>query len=414
MLWEYDVQPSAPTHMGYRNLDDGDSVKVIRDIERRKLELKEFLKLGRNIFVFTPPPVTCFGATGEKQFSGTGKNRVTTRIVNEVDLLQTLPTRINPVEAAGTSIEFRGEEPFHSFWTANIDYFYYRAYFKEIVGKPLLYIKNTDKVVGTYLHLGNGTLVFMPDFVNEDNFNTKKEWKKIQGEFIDSITTLDEELRKSTGDFELPAWSSQFFLPEERKENDTLTELEYKLNNILSAISEQKNIIAKIEEYKILFTGTGRALEIKVADIFSQLGFEVMEGLPGRDDLILKYGEKVAVVEVKGTNKSAAEKHAAQLEKWVSTYIETKGQIPKGILVVNTYKDTPLDQRTESPFPHQMIAYSESRGHCLITTLQLLGLYLNYKENPDEKEKIVETLFSTVGPYGSYMEWTGFLEHLTS
>ena len=58
-----------------------------------------------------------------------------------------------------------------------------------------------------------------------------------------------------------------------------------------------------------------------------------MEVLPDRDDLILQYNDRIAVVEIKGVlRKSAAERHAAQLEKWVSSYFSDKGIRPKGIL----------------------------------------------------------------------------------
>jgi len=61
--------------------------------------------------------------------------------------------------------------------------------------------------------------------------------------------------------------------------------------------------------------------------------------------LILDYKGKIAVVEVKGLGKSAAENNAAQLEKWVSEYYLTKGIKPKGILIVNAYKDVPFKEQ---------------------------------------------------------------------
>jgi len=52
----------------------------------------------------------------------------------------------------------------------------------------------------------------------------------------------------------------------------------------------------------------------------------------------MKWREQIVIVEVKGQNKSAAEKNAAQLEKWLSTYFAENGVAPKGMLLVNTFR----------------------------------------------------------------------------
>ncbi len=49
---------------------------------------------------------------------------------------------------------------------------------------------------------------------------------------------------------------------------------------------------------------------------------------------------------------------------------------PKGVLIVNAYREISPSERTEAPFPHQMLSYSHVRKHCLITTTQLLSIFL--------------------------------------
>jgi hypothetical protein len=146
-----------------------------------------------------------------------------------------------------------------------------------------------------------------------------------------------------------------------------------------------------------------------VGKIFKQLGFLVTEGLPGRDGLILKYKDKVAVVEVKGVTKSAAEKHAAQLEKWVSEYYSTYDIRPKGILVVNAFKDTPLINREEQTFPDQMISYCRGRNHCLLSGVQLLGIFLYCLCNHTMVDNIIEQIFSTDGVLDGFNNWKDFI-----
>lgn len=220
-LNEYSADYPNGTYMGLVSFNDDSSIEIIEDIKRRNKEMLELLKMGRSVIVFTPPPQQFYRATGEKQYSGTGRNRATTRLVTKGDVVNTLPVKIKTTAAAGENIECRGHDPFLIFWKSNLQYLYYEAYFEEIVGKPLFFIKNTDKVVGSVVDIENGHLIFIPSFVSISHFKTKKEWLPIQRKFIDSIITLIEFLKKDAGDFELPLWSAQYLLPQEQGERDT-------------------------------------------------------------------------------------------------------------------------------------------------------------------------------------------------
>jgi hypothetical protein len=81
------------------------------------------------------------------------------------------------------------------------------------------------------------------------------------------------------------------------------------------------------------------------------VGGTVTEPKPGREDWKVTFTEGNAVVEVRGVKGSAAERHAAQLEKWVAGGFEETGSAPKEILIVNTWRETPLVERTEPSFP---------------------------------------------------------------
>jgi hypothetical protein len=60
-----------------------------------------------------------------------------------------------------------------------------------------------------------------------------------------------------------------------------------------------------------------------------------------------------------------------------------------------------------------MLDFSIKREHCLITGLQLFGLYLDYVNNPERKKELVEQLFNTVGIFKGYEDWTQFLTRLS-
>jgi len=245
-------------------------------------------------------------------------------------------------------------------------------------------------------------------------YNTPlEECEKSQQQLINSLNLLLEDTKRSIGDFGLPSWCNSYTLPTPAHEFELrgdIQNIEKEINSIKDKISKHKDLTWKSEQRKILFTGTGKEIEDQVKEILEEMGFTFMEGLQDGEGLIFKYNDRITVVEIKGVPGSALEKHAIQLEKGIIDYYSSHEVMPKGVLVVNVYKDTPLDDRNGAPFPGNLISYSEKRDHCLITGLQLLGLYLDCKNNPDKKAQVIASIFSTSGVFGYYQDWRGFLK----
>lgn len=382
------TESTKKNSQGLITVDDINSGRIMSAIHRRKAEITEMLTLGRTIIVLNAIP--------EKYYISR---------IGVVSVFHNLFEKdVSIVLANGKNIEFKGEEPFTTFWKVNRNIFRYEGYFKETIGKPIFFIQGTSYVVGSHFMLGNGNLIFIPSISDDAE-------EKVIINFIGSLIILVEQLNKKNLNhvsFELPTWSKKYNLSEENEKRKNLFVLKEQMDFINMQIEEEQQSIHELEKNKILFTGSGKELEIQVKRIFEELGFIVTEGLPGRDDLILEYENKIAVVEVKGVSKSAAESYAAQLEKWVSEYYLTKGVKAKGILIVNSYKDLPLTRRKEASFPHQMLDYCEKREHCLITGLQLLGLYLECKDS-DKKDSMIELLFATKGIFSEYQNWANFI-----
>jgi hypothetical protein len=163
------------------------------------------------------------------------------------------------------------------------------------------------------------------------------------------------------------------------------------------------------EQLKILFTAKGDDLADAVIKVFQELGAKAEPGKPDRDDIIIEFEGKHAVVEVKGRNSSAAEKDVAQLQKWVSISLADREIDAKGMLLVNAFCDTPIAERVEPAFPDQMLKLSKRYEHCLLTTTQLLGLLLVARAHPEKRVELVNSLFSTIGVYHQFSDWQKFL-----
>ena len=78
-------------YSGNRLLTESDSFKIVEDISHWRSELKTAFESGKTVFIFLSSLEEGYRYTGEKQFSGTGRSRVTTNIVNAFNNYEVLP-----------------------------------------------------------------------------------------------------------------------------------------------------------------------------------------------------------------------------------------------------------------------------------------------------------------------------------
>lgn len=411
IVYDYLQQPGK--YDGLQSLNDDDkSAMLVRDMERRKNEVIELLKQGNNVFVILPSEQNIYIRTGEKKYSGTGRNRATTNIVEIFDVLSFLPVRIKLIKASGRNINYVGDSRFEVIKENLMKDFQYRSYISEGEGISLLQIANTTKSVGMVIEYEKGKIILLPEFAEEELYIEGEEWEEALHRCISTFVRLDAELKQSVGEFELPEWTESFMLPKEREERGKLSKYIEKWNCVKEKIEKQEEVIGKLQKPKLALVSKGKVLEEICKEMFLELGFEEIQKGHNRSDLVLKYKGRDVVVEIKGLSKSAGEKNAAQLEKWVSEHIEQYGRQPKAILLVNAFRNTKLDERSNKVFPNQMLKYSSSRGQCLISTTQFVCLYLDCISNARRKDRIVKSMLDTVGVYEEYSDTSLFIEEV--
>lgn len=220
---------------GYIAISSEDIFHIREDISRRKKEMLEFLDLGRTIFIFTPKP--------QKYFSGKDLS----------DITNSLPANdIRTIAASGGEIEFRSKNRFKSLWDINNEFLTYRAYFEKNIGESLFFIKNTDKVIGTYLHFGKGHLIFIPNFLDpEFEFYLNPEGDQILSKkFVDSVIEIVRDINKDNNDLKLPKWSSSYSLPDEREGLNSLDNLNAELDLLETRKESQYNFLPTYRSIK--------------------------------------------------------------------------------------------------------------------------------------------------------------------
>lgn len=354
--------------------------RIKKLIESRSADLKEFFSLG-GFLVIT-----------NSQFE-----EITFPGVDAVfNLSEVLDLAKVPIKKKkGKNLTSNGDKKVEDYLKNN-QIFHYSYEFTQPIGRILMFIKKSKYVLSQFVKKQNGGVLFLPTIAaNTFDDPTTNET------FISTTIDLCKYLGKVSGgeNFNIvpPEWVINYKVQEEVELNKTISIIKKDIEVINKKLNTKNNELEEIEKLKRLFWCDGKPLEQIIQKIISDVGGEVKNPENNRDDLIITFDDKVAVVEIKGVKKSAAEHHAAQLEKWVSIYFGDNGVQPKGILIVNAYKEEPLDERNGESFPKQMLPYSEQREHCLITGIQLFCLYYDYKKGNISNAEFFSKLFNTVG-----------------
>lgn len=113
-LFDADIIVFRPTLKGYFTAEmyngapliaEADSAAVARDCEHWRSELKLAADAGKVVFVMLYKPELCYFDTGQRTYSGTGRNQRTTKHVASIDSYTCIPiTLAGLTPRSGTEI----------------------------------------------------------------------------------------------------------------------------------------------------------------------------------------------------------------------------------------------------------------------------------------------------------------------
>jgi hypothetical protein len=388
-------------YQGLPSLSDHASVQIVSDVRRRKREFVEFLHAGKALVVIVRPPQECYVDTGERTHSGTGRNRVTTTHVTKCDLWSALPiSGVTLERASGSRVALVGDGAIVDLLRSYRKFLSYDAVMTTARGSTFAKVQGTERVLGTLVQTkGGGHLLLLPamDWLEEaGDGDQDADWADEAPPFqADLLAALGQI--STSGGIVRPTWAERFSTEKQRELRAAIVSQQTRIEAARAKLTRLQQQKEQADAPDQLFLGSGRALEIQVAAVLELLGGTVSEPQPGRDDWQVAFPEGEAVVEVKGVKKSAAEKHAAQLEKWVAGAYEETGKMPKGLLIVNAWRETPINERTEEDFPAQMLPYSEGRAHCLVSGLQLFLIRAEVEQDPERAAHWRKVLMESKG-----------------
>ena len=234
-------------------------------------------------------------------------------------------------------------------------------------------------------------------------------------EFVEAVRALYVAINERPVEDLLPEWAQSYLVPGERGLMETGRELGNQIAELEARAALVETSLIDVRLTKHVFASKGQPLVNAVRTLLTRLGLEVVDGPEGRDDLIAKVADgRVFVIEVKGReSRGAAEKDAAQLEKWVSGYFEREGREPKGLLLVNGYCETEDVFSRPETFPHQMLEYAHRKQLALLSTSQLLCLVAT----ATDMAELIEEIYCLTGVLERYRqpaEWRAVISPLQS
>jgi hypothetical protein len=247
-----------------------------------------------------------------------------------------------------------------------------------------------------------GTLVFLPTYHLPEvaDLGREETIRSICSRLASLGEHYYEESRRELGvKLESPPWLLECRTKSAKDADKELEGLEKKKNVLIARRDRYDRMLA-------LINGYGTPLERTLSELFGKewFGFDVEETEPGYPiDLFVKNsgtGQTLAIQATGVVGKFIQrDKHFGALMKYLPESEEknSSGRVERIVLVVNTYRDTPLADRTDDgDISGPVQSLIRKNGICLIRSCDLYNLWTKFPEKLSADE-IFKQLFECEG-----------------
>ncbi|MFK3723563.1 hypothetical protein ACI2KE_06905 [Pseudomonas monteilii] len=416
------IYRSEDTFEGKPCLSDDQSFKLRAQSEHWRREIKAAIEHGKLVLVFLNEHTPLSIATGERKYSGNGRNQVTTRIVENYDNYQSIPLNLKAISSKGKEIKLtaKNSELISSFWSEFSSISSYKVII-EGESSPLLLTKHGDKTVGVIQRSKNssGALLCLPDidfhpesfFIDEDGNEDGNEgdWsqeaKQFASRMIKTIVSMERSLRSSAELTPEPDWVKdiKYSFNEERLTSQKLLKLEQSLESIQA---KKETLIDKTKglgRLRNLLFEKGKPLELAILDALKIIGFEVSQFDDGESefDAVFESREGRLIGEAEGKdNKAINVDKLRQLALNIHEDLKREeiSEPAKPVLFGNPYRLQSVEERPE-PFTTKCVSAATTSSTALVSTpdLFLVAKYLTDKRDAKYAARCRKSILTTVG-----------------
>ena len=408
---------SLDYYLGKPSLNDTNSFKLQEQLAHWKREILGAVRAGKTVFLLLNELQEVYVATGEKSFSGTGRNRQVTRHVTGYSNYAIIPGGINTINSKGTSMALYGRDNvLATYWADLGSVSEFRVFVSGEGVRPLVITKTGNQTVGAQLKYkdAQGALVLLPyiDFDREDFAYERKDEtyfnkKAIQTgkQFVSAIVNVDKVYRQGGEVTPAPDWVAQekFVLPKEQQIRSKLLTLETKIDILQKEKEQLQQTLAEETALKGLLYEKGKPLEAAISKSLKLIGFEVSQYRDSESefDIVFESKEGRLIGEAEGKdNKAVNIDKLRQLEMNIHedfTRDEVK-EMAKGSLIGNAYRFLPPEDRSEF-FTDKCLTAAKRSNIALIKTTDLffVSRYLAAKVDKVFAKRCRKAILDTVG-----------------
>lgn len=154
------------------------SVRVAQNLQHWRSELAAATNVGKLVIIFLAKPFSYFRYTGNQQYSGTGRSRVTSNIVTRVTSYDAVPNITSAEAKSGREVRLTKEATYLApYWKEFAEYSAYEAFIEGKFTNAILTTKTGNKIVGASVR-SKGSLLFLPPLRYDEEKFTKYDSKK--------------------------------------------------------------------------------------------------------------------------------------------------------------------------------------------------------------------------------------------
>lgn len=410
-----DHYPSE-TYQGERLFSHSSSVNVSQNIQHWRNEIAAATNVGKLVIIFLAKPQIAYRYTGNSEYSGTGRSRVTTNIVTKVTSYSAVPI-ITTVEAkTGREVRLTKEGGYLApYWKEFEGFSPYQAFIDGKFSHNVLTTKSGSKVVAAAVR-GKGALLFIPPLSYDEKkfvkYNTKTDqsfWTPEAIKFGKKLSTalvgLFDSLAKGRSTTPPPGWALDpaFRTEEEVEVQVKIAEVSKRIGKLQQQKTALEQRLDELGSFRGLLFEQGKPLERSVCEALKVLGFSAVPFADSESefDVVFESQEGRCLGEVEGKdNKAVSIEKFSQLERNIQEDFSREGvkEYAKGVLFGNAERLTPLDERNDS-FTTKCLTAATRVGAALVKTSDLFQpvRYLLSHEDAEYAKACRDAIFSTKG-----------------
>lgn len=404
------------TYQGQPSLGDTASFKFKESCEHWRREIKQAVDAGKTVIVYLTKLEHFYVDTGRREYSGTGRNRQTTRIVDGCTNFLAIPTDLGAVASSGSAMKLasKGSDFLASYWSEFSAHSKYEVLLTAQNVPACLVTRTGDKPVGAVFRSSGsaGSLLLLPDidfyqerFLDAEEDQWTKEGEQFSARFVSAIVGLDRALRSESEITPEPTWASDesYVLPNEQSLRLGLLEAERSVEEAQRLKESMVEQLAREGRHRALLFEKGKPLEIAIIEALRVLGFQA-EGFKELDsefDVVFQCQEGRLIGEAEGKDAKAVNvDKLRQLSMNIHEDLQREDvQVPaKAVLFGNGFRLQAISERPD-PFTEKCQSAAISSSTALVHTPDLFVAVQRLLASDDEEYAMAcrQALLTTSG-----------------